>query len=137
MALPSTETRSVSCTRRPSSMTTSPLTSTRPAAIRSSETRREATPAAAISFCNRMPSAWAPSAGLEDIALEDIVEPVRTIRQQWGDLRKLIDRVDPQLHEHQVGCRVVDGAGLAVGVRLGDEPAAEQGAHHRVDVHRA
>src|SRR5437762_7673372 len=40
-------------TRRPGSVTTSPLTLTLPAAINLSASRREATPAAASTFCNR------------------------------------------------------------------------------------
>ena len=43
----------------PGSVTMRPFTATRPAAIRSSETRREATPAAASTFCSRSPSARA------------------------------------------------------------------------------
>ena len=52
--------------RTPGSTTREPLTSTRPPAIISSQTRRDATPALAMTFCRRTPSrsecaAWARS----------------------------------------------------------------------------
>src|SRR5947208_2652033 len=54
MGRPSTTTWSWSgSTRRPGSVTTSPLTLTLPAAIKLSASRREATPAAASTFCKR------------------------------------------------------------------------------------
>src|SRR5699024_7508907 len=55
--MPSTKITSCNgSTRVPNAVTTSSLTSTRPSVIRSSATRREAIPAAAITFCKRSPS---------------------------------------------------------------------------------
>ena len=58
-------------TLRPGSSTVTPLTVTRPAAMRSSDTRRDATPAAAMTFCNRSPSGFSP-----------FIETVRTVGEK-------------------------------------------------------
>ena len=111
--------------------TISPLTVTRPCAIRSSETRREATPAAAMTFCSRSPSGRASRRVRYQAASS---KPVGSVVEQRRDVRQLVDRVDAELRQQHVGGLVVDRAGLAVGEGLGDEAAAEQGAHDRVDV---
>src|SRR5690606_13017303 len=112
-------------TRRPSSVTTVPLTLTRPAAMRSSETRREATPAAAMSFWRRMPSAAASPPSCRS---GDAIEAFGSVVEQRRDVRELIERVDAELAEQQVCRLVVDGPGLAVGVRLGHESAPDERA---------
>ena len=72
-AAPSTSTRSCSgSTRRPSTAT-SPLTVTRPSAIRSSQTRRLPSPARARTFCSRSPSVTRHRAQLSSASVA--VEP--------------------------------------------------------------
>src|SRR5690606_29828369 len=105
--------RSVGSTRRPGSVIVSPLTVTRPWAMSTSEARRDATPAAAMTFCRRSPSVDAPvTAGSPSV---EVIEPVRAVIEQRRDLRQLVYRVDAELGEHQVGRPVVDRARLTVG----------------------
>src|SRR6266567_6382660 len=105
MRLPSTCTTAVSGSiRRPISVTTSPSTMTRPAAISSSAARRDATPAWASTFWSRTPFGVG----------SDIVDRVH-FWQEGSDRGQILQRGQSESLEEQFGGSVENAAGLGVG----------------------
>src|SRR5580698_8058490 len=82
-----------------------PLTWTRPAEISSSQARRLPKPAAASTFCNRIPCA-ADSGSVS--ANRGIVVEDRMVGQVVGDLGQLLEGGEPEAVEEVVGGRVQD-----------------------------
>src|SRR3982074_3463418 len=125
MRLPSTCTPAGSgLIRRPISVTTSPSTITRPAAISSSAARRDATPAWASTFWSRTPSGVG----------SDIVDRVH-FWQEGGDWRQILQRGQSKALKEQFGGPVEDATGFAVGAGLSDQTTCHQGTDDAVDIH--
>src|SRR5205085_136327 len=78
-------------TRMPCSVTSCPFTSTRPSLIMSSATRREATPAAARTFCSRTPASLRCSAS-RGFFSNPLVSSLIARRRTCLALRSSIDR---------------------------------------------
>src|SRR5262245_28073937 len=72
-----------------------PSTVTRPAAMSSSQARREPTPAAARIFCSRCSPTSEESGGTLDL--------IDVLGQILGQRRQFVDAVDPQLLEEELG----------------------------------
>ena len=119
-------------TRRPCEVTTSSFTDTRPSPMSTSQARREPMPAAASTFCRRIPSGsvMALSSGVG----MSVVELVQ-LGQQRREGGQLLERRQPELLEQQRGGAVERGGGVGVLTRLGDQPAGQQRADDAVDVH--
>src|SRR4051812_33193345 len=98
--------------REPSSVTTRPFTRTRPAAISSSETRREAMPAADITFCSRTrPDSSSAGIGVDRFGAG----------QQGRERRQVGERTDAEGDEELVRGPVQHGARLLGPADLLDE----------------
>ena len=127
---PSTATTAAAgSTRVPSWVTTRPSTVTRPSVMRFSQARREPSPAEARpSAAGRRPQRTLPSSS----------SPSSSMSGSSGASEGNSSRpAQAQLLQEQICGRVQAGAGLGVGPDLGDQPAADQGARHRVDADTA
>src|SRR5262249_16389679 len=106
-----------------------PSTVTRPAAISSSQARRDPTPAAARIFCSRMLAsalaALAPSPGCVRSSLGKI-ELIDVVRQERRDRRQVGHAVDAKLLEEEAGGAVQVRAALGLGAAFLDEPPRNQ-----------
>src|SRR5262249_52133120 len=100
-----------------------PSTVTRPAAISSSQARRDPIPAAASTFCSLCTS----SLGIRDL--------IHVVGQERGQRRQLVDAVEPQLLQEQRGRPVQERAAVRLAAALLDETPCEQGTHDAVAVH--
>ena len=152
---PSTRTTSESgSTRIPCSVTSRPFTSTRPSLISCSAARRDATPAAASTFCRRTPS--------QPLSLLSLLDrPFDRLRARFDRLRARrahgqLSSAPPRAPRPRAGagpaaaapralsspirsrkCPVVANVtapGVDVVSGLGDQPAGEQRADHAVHV---
>src|SRR6266508_3390024 len=120
---PSTEISAASGSTLSPSVATCPSTVTRPAAISSSQARREPTPAAASTFCSRS------GLGISDL--------VHVVGQERCERRKLVEAVQAELFQEQRGGPVQERPGLRLAAALLDQPAADQRAYHAVAVDAA
>src|SRR6195952_3242593 len=147
--LPSTCTTALSGSmRRPISLTTRPSTFTRPSLISSSALRREATPAAASTFCNRTPSSLPSSSSTPSLIrpvffrwverrlafeLSVIFEGIN-FREQGAKGRKVLEGGEPEPFDEQLGGAVQQSAGFGVLPDFFDQAARDQSADDAVDV---
>src|ERR1700712_4220458 len=149
MRLPSTCTTALSGSmRRPISLTTRPSTFTRPSLISSSALRREATPAAASTFCNRTPSSLPSSSSTPSLIrpvffrwverrlafeLSVIFEGIN-FREQGAKGRKVLEAGQPEPFGEQLGGAIKQSAGFGVLPDFFDQAACKQSADDTVDV---
>src|SRR6195952_4509141 len=152
MRLPSTWTTALAGSmRRPISLTTRPSTFTRPSLISSSALRREATPAAASTFCNRTPSSLPSSSSTPSLIrpvffrwverrlafeLSVIFEGIN-FREQGAKGRKVLEAGQPEPFDEQLGGAVQQATGLGVLPDFFDQAASDQSADDAVDVDAA
>src|SRR5690606_7702551 len=115
-------------TRRPSCLTTSPLTAIRPWTIISSAARREATPACDSTFCSRT-----PSAGLDWDFSSDVINRIH-FGQQWGERRQILQRRQSEPLQEQLGRAVQDAARLRISSSLFNQAAPYQGTDNAIHV---
>src|SRR5690242_12730813 len=114
----------------PCSVTTWPSTLTRPCSISSSHLRRDPMPAAASTFCSRMPYG---RSGLIDVETIQGVE----VRQQRREGGQVVERLQTHLLEEQLGGAEQPRPALGLRPDLDDQPARQQGADDAVDVNAA
>src|ERR1700709_2782851 len=152
MRLPSTWTTALSGSmRRPISLTTSPSTLTRPSRMSSSDLRREATPAAASTFCRRTPSSLPSSSSTPSLIrpvffrwverrlafdFSVIFEGIN-FREQGAKGRQVLEAGQPEPFGEQFGGAVQQAAGFGVLPDLVDQAAGEQGTDDAVDIDTA
>src|SRR5256885_15694854 len=99
-----------------------PSTVTRPAAMSSSQARREPTPAAARTFCRR-----SSVVGIGDL--------VRVVGQERRERRQFLDAVQAELLQEQGRGAVQERAALRLAAALLDKAAGCQRADDAVAVH--
>ena len=121
-------------TRVPIAATRRPSTETRPAAISSSQARREPSPAAASTFCSRTPSSVRISASSCHSSSSSRAARSGSSGASEGssssDCRPIRSRNSSEVRNRL-------GAALRLDADLDDQPAGEQGADDAVDVHAA
>src|SRR3954451_10906459 len=108
------------------SFATLPFTVTRRRKIRSSQARRDPTPAAASTFWRR---SAVSACGIEYF--------FHVVGQERGQRRQLVNRVDAEFLEEQRGGAIQVCAGLALDTAFLDEAAGHKRTHDPIDVHPA
>src|SRR5258708_4964878 len=127
-------------TRAPNRRTISPSTSTRPSPIISSQCLRLPTPAAASTFCSRIPPgtstsvswpSWAPWSRPRWL-MTCVWLVVKVIGKERGELGQRVEAGQPQSLQEVRGRREQDRARPGIGAGLLDQPAQDQEADHAV-----